>query len=227
MVESGGRRGVVFAVLVGLLAAVGIYLTMWETAGGGRAAEADPVGAGRASAGSPGPPGPSVSAEPPRPSATASDAPFDVYSYLPMTKQELAAAADYAERFTAEYGTYRHDEDPAAHGERLRGYATLEFGEVLVRARTSTGFAEANRADEVVSEGTAEVKEIRQIQDSSVVFVVACTERITARSGPREETHEYAVTLIPVGSDWRVHDLQPADEGQEGDERPSGTGESG
>ncbi|MFC4058344.1 hypothetical protein ACFOWE_08565 [Planomonospora corallina] len=226
MAESGGRRGVVFAVLVALLAAVGIYLTMWET-GGGRAVEADPVGAGRTGAAPSAPPGPAVSAEPPRPSATASDAPFDVYSYLPMTKQELSAAADYARRFAAEYGTYRHDEDPVAYSGRLRGYATAEFGEVLARARTSAGFAEANRADEVVSTGTATVREIRQIQDSSVVFVVACTERITARSGSREQAYEYAVTLVPVGSDWRVHDLQPADEGQEGDEQPVGSGGTG
>ncbi|GAT69667.1 hypothetical protein HS048_00010 [Planomonospora sp. ID91781] len=222
MAEIGGRRGIVFAVLVGLLAAVGIYLTMWESGTGGGQAQAGPVGVGRTGT-EPGA-GRQVAAEPPRPAATASDAPFDVYSYLPMTKQELAAAADYAERFTAEYGTYAHDEDPAAYGDRLRGYATTEFAEVLVRARTSPGFVEANRADEVVSTASAKVRQIRQVQDSSVVFVVACTERITAKSGATERVDEYAVTLVPVGADWRVHDLQPADEGQEGDERPSGTG---
>ncbi|WP_449063811.1 hypothetical protein [Planomonospora algeriensis] len=220
MAEIGGRRGVVFAVLVGLLAAVGIYLTMWESGTGGEQAQVGPVGVGRTGT----EPGRQAAAEPSRPAATASDAPFDVYSYLPMTKQELAAAADYAERFTAEYGTYAHDEDPAAYGDRLRGYATTEFAEVLVRARTSPGFVEANRADEVVSAASAKVRQIRQVQDSSVVFVVACTERITAKSGATERVDEYAVTLVPVGADWRVHDLQPADEGQEGDERPSGTG---
>ncbi|GGK68525.1 hypothetical protein Ppa06_28240 [Planomonospora parontospora subsp. parontospora] len=222
MAEIGGRRGVVFAVLVGLLAAVGIYLTMWESGTGGEQTQVGPVGVSRTGT-EPGA-GRQVDAESPRPAATASDAPFDVYSYLPMTKQELAAAADYAERFTADYGTYAHDEDPAAYGDRLRGYATTEFAEVLVRARTSPGFVEANRADEVVSTASAKVRQIRQVQDSSVVFVVACTERITAKSGEKERVDEYAVTLVPVGADWRVHDLQPADEGQEGDERPSGTG---
>src|SRR5688572_29021641 len=119
MAEIGGRRGIVFAILVRLLAAVGIYLTMWSSGTGGEQTQIGPVGAGRTGTG-PGA-GRQVSAEPPRPAATASDAPFDVYSYLPMTKQELAAAADYAERFTAEYGTYAHDEDPAAYGDRLKG----------------------------------------------------------------------------------------------------------
>nr|BFE83502.1 hypothetical protein GCM10020093_061030 [Planobispora longispora] len=142
-----------------------------------------------------------------------------------MSRRELSAAADYARRFTAEYGTYDHREDPVAYGNRLRGYATAEFAEVLVRARTSTAFVETNRTDEVVSAGSATVKEIRQIQESSVVFVVACTERVTSKSGPRDRTDEYAVTLIPVGDGWRVHDLQPADSGQEGDDQITGASE--
>ncbi|GIH98976.1 hypothetical protein [Planobispora takensis] len=221
MSEPGGRRGVVFAVLVAVLAAVGVYLTMSSGSPGSEAGErprAESAGVGRTA-----PATARASAEPSRPEATASDAPFDVYSYLPMSKQELAAAADYAERFAAEYGTYRYDEDPVAAGERLRGYATAEFGDTLVRARTAPGFAEANSADEVVSAGSAKVKEIRQIQDSSVVFVVTATEQITAKSGRRDRTDEYAVTLVPVGSGWRVHDLQPAADGQEGDDRAAET----
>ncbi|WP_068927099.1 hypothetical protein [Planobispora rosea] len=219
MAGGGNRRGLVFGVLVGLLALVGVYLTLADTGDLGQS-RADPAGVSRTV---PEPPV-RVTGEPSRPAATASDAPFDVYSYLPMTKQELSAAADYARRFTAEYGTYDHREDPVAHGDRLRGYATAEFADVLVRARTAAAFVEANRADEVVSAGSATVKEIRQVQSSSVVFVVVCTERITSKGGPRDRTDEYAVTLIPVGDGWRVHDLQPADAGQEGDDQITGAG---
>jgi hypothetical protein len=109
MNEGGNRRGLVFAALVVMLAAVGIYLTMGSGSGDEQQDPAEPAGVGRTVLGSQ----EQVSAAAPRPSATASDAPFDVYSYLPMTKQELAAAADYAQRFTAEYGTFRYDEDPA------------------------------------------------------------------------------------------------------------------
>ncbi|MGV9771296.1 hypothetical protein [Streptosporangium sp. NPDC003464] len=223
MVEGGSRRGLVFAVLVMMLAAVGIYLTMWPDSGDEGRPQPDPVGVSRTVPGSRA----AVSAEPPRPSATASNAPFDVYSYLPMTKQELAAAADYAQRFTAEYGTFSYDEDPAVYGDRLRGYTTTEFAGVLLRTVTSPGSVEANRADEVVSVGTARVKEIRQIQNTSVVFVVTGTQDVTAKSGPKERTEDYAVTLIEVGADWRVHDLQPADEGQDGDDGSARSGESG
>jgi hypothetical protein len=222
MNEGGNRRGLVFAVLVAMLAAVGIYLTMWPDSGDEQQSLAEPAGVSRTVLGSQ----EQASPEPPRPSATASNAPFDVYSYLPMTKQELAAAADYAQRFTAEYGTFSYDEDPAVYGSRLEGYTTNEFADVLLRTVTSPGIVEANKADEVVSIGAARVKEIRQVNSASVVFVVVGTQNITAKSGVKERTDEYAVTLIEVGTDWRVHDLQPADSGQEGDDQPVETGET-
>ncbi|MET8047547.1 hypothetical protein ABZU75_08075 [Streptosporangium sp. NPDC005286] len=222
MTEGGNRRGAVFAVLVAVLAAVGVYLTMWPESGGGVENPTEPAGATRTVAS-----GQEPVAEPTRPEATASNAPFDVYSYLPMTKQELAAAADYAQRFTAEYGTFSYDEDPAVYGDRLKGYTTAEFSGVLLRTVTSPGTVEANKADEVVSVGAARVKEIRQINSASVVFVVVGTQNVTAKSGVNERTAEYAVTLIQVGAEWRVHDLQPADSGQEGDEQPSETGAAG
>ncbi|MEV8630129.1 hypothetical protein AB0395_00590 [Streptosporangium sp. NPDC051023] len=218
---EGNRRGVVFAVLVVMLALVGIYLTMWPSSGGGQEPAAEPVGASRTVRGAQG------DTEPPRPAATASNAPFDVYSYLPMTKQELAAAADYAQRFTAEYGTFSYDEQPAAYGDRLKGYTTAEFAEVLLRTITSPGTIAANTSDQVVSVGTAKVKEIRQIEKSSVIFVVTGTQNVTAKSGAKERTEDYAVTLIEVGADWRVHDLQPADSGQDGDDQSSQTGRVG
>ncbi|MBB2913461.1 hypothetical protein FHS43_004765 [Streptosporangium becharense] len=216
MTEGGTRRGAVFAVLVAMLAAVGIYLTVWSGPGDDPRTGAGPTGADRTVAGSAQAP----PAEPARPAATASNAPFDVYSYLPMTKQELAAAADYAQRFTAEYGTFRHDEDPAVYGDRLKGYTTEEFAAVLLRTVTSAGTIEANKADEIVSVGSAKVSEIRQIDSASVVFVVVGTQDVTARSGTARRTAEYAVTLIQAGTEWRVHDLQPADSGQEGDDQP-------
>lgn len=218
MTEAGNRRGVVFAVLVVLLAAVGIYLTMWPDADPGPELSGEPAGVTRTVASG------QQAAEPARPAATASNAPFDVYSYLPMTKQELAAAADYAQRFTAEYGTFGYDEDPAVYGDRLKGYTTEEFSGVLLRTVTSPGTIEANRADEVVSVGAARVREIRQIDNASVVFVVVGTQNVTARSGATQRTAEYAVTLIQVGAEWRVHDLQPADSGQEGDDQPAESG---
>src|SRR5687768_185481 len=127
MAQPGDRRGVAFAAIVVVIAAVGLYLTLWPDS------DEEP----RPAAQQPRPTGVAVASG--TPLATASDAPFDVYDYLPMKKEQLAAAADLAERFTAVYGTYRYDEDPAAYADRLKAYTTPELGTILARTVTSAG----------------------------------------------------------------------------------------
>ncbi|MEV4553102.1 hypothetical protein [Nonomuraea wenchangensis] len=204
MAQPGDRRGAAFAVIVVIIAAVGIYL-MW--ADWGDPPEQQPQAA----------PPTRVAIVTPTPLATASNAPFDVYDYLPMKKEQLAAAADLAERFTAVYGTFRYDEDAAAYAARLKAYTTPELGALLTRTVTSSGAVEQNRADELVSRATAKLKEIRQVGKGSIVFVVTGNRQVTAKSGDKLLTEEYAVTVSESGSDWRVFDIMPADEGQDGD----------
>ncbi|MEV1172423.1 hypothetical protein [Nonomuraea sp. NPDC049784] len=206
MAERGDRRGVAFAAIVVVIAAVGIYLTMWPDSGDDQA-EPQQESARVASA-------PPVSNTP---LATASGAPFDVYSYLPMKKEQLAAAADVAERFTAAYGTFRYDEDPAAYAARVKAFTTPEFGNELTRTVTSAGTIEQNRNDQIVSTATARLKEIRQIEKSSIIFVITATRQVAAKSGDHATQEEYAVTVSQLGDDWRIFDIQPATEGQEGD----------
>lgn len=206
MAQPGDRRGLVFAAIVAVLAAVGLYLTMWP--------DSREPAAGQEQAAPRTTTSPVV---PATPLATASDAPFDVYAYLPMSKEQLAAAADLAERFLAEYATFRHDEDPAAYVARVRRYTTADLGNVLARTLTSPGTVEQNRDEQVVSTATAKVREIRQIEKASIVFVITGTQQISQRSGPRQLTEDYAVTVSQLGTDWRVFDLQPASDGQEGD----------
>ncbi|MED7929748.1 hypothetical protein SMD20_36300 [Nonomuraea sp. LP-02] len=204
MPQPGDRRGAAFAVIVVIIAAVGIYL-MW--ADWGDSPEQQPQAA----------PPTRVAIVTPTPLATASNAPFDVYDYLPMRKEQLAAAADLAERFTAVYGTFRYDEDAAAYAARLKAYTTPELGALLTRTVTSAGAVEQNRADELVSQATAKLKEIRQVGKGSIIFVVTGNRQVTAKSGNKLLTEEYAVTVSESGSDWRVFDIMPADEGQDGD----------
>lgn len=212
MAQAGDRRGVVFVVIVAILAAVGIYLTMVKPPDGVEAAQEPTAGRTNSSA-----PAATAAPSPSAPLATASGAPFDIYAYLPMTKQQLAAAADLAERFTAAYGTFRHDEDPAVYAARVKVFTTGDLGDVLTRSMTSPGTVQQNRDDQVVSKATAKMKEIRQVDRTSVVFVVVGTQQITAKSGSSTKAEEYAVTLTQSGSDWRVFDVQLAKEGQDGD----------
>ncbi|MFC4012316.1 hypothetical protein ACFOY2_34130 [Nonomuraea purpurea] len=206
MAQPGDKRGVAFAAIVVVIAAVGIYLTMWPDS------PDEPASAPEAARTTGAPPVSST------PLATASSAPFDVYSYLPMRKEQLAAAADLAERFAAVYGTYRYDEDPAAYAGRLKAYTTAELGNILTRTVTSAGTIEQNRNDQIVSTATARLKEIRQIEKSSIVFVVTATRQVTAKSGNKQVNDELAVTVSQSGADWRIFEVLPATDGQYGDE---------
>ncbi|MBN6051333.1 hypothetical protein JYK22_05255 [Nonomuraea sp. RK-328] len=208
MAQSGDKRGLAFAAIVVVIAAVGLYLTMWP--GSGDSPEEEPAAART--------PRSVVTVPRSTPLATASNAPFDIYAYLPLTKEQLAAAADLAERFTAAYGTFRYDEDPAAYADRVKAFTTADLGATLARTLTSPGTVERNRADEVVSTGTAKVKEIRSVEKTSLILVVTGTQQITAKSGGKQLTDDYAVTVSEMGTDWRIFDIQPAGDGQKGDE---------
>ncbi|MEV5892637.1 hypothetical protein [Nonomuraea fuscirosea] len=205
MAQAGDRRGVAFAAIVVVIAAVGIYLTMWPDS-----SEETPERpeAARAT---------SSAVVTSTPLATASAAPFDVYAYLPMKKEQLAAAADVATRFTAAYGTFRFDEDPAAYAGRLKAYTTAELGDTLTRTMTSAGTVETNKNDQIVSTATAALKEIRQVDKSSIVFVVTANRQVTATSGNKLVSEEFAVTVAQSGADWRIYDILPAADGQDGD----------
>ncbi|MEU9888224.1 hypothetical protein [Sphaerisporangium sp. NPDC051011] len=207
MAQVNDRRKFVFAGVVVALAAVGIYLSMRPAGGSGEAVP---------------PPG-AVSSTAPGTPVTEGTAPpvksgnFDIYSYLPLSKNQIAQAADAAQRFAVSYATYRWDEDPASYAERLKGYTTPDLGVILTRDVTSPATVEQNRADQVVSAGSARLKTIRDIASGSVVFVVTAVQRITAKSGTRESDADYAITLTQVGDQWRIYDMQPADAGQDGD----------
>jgi hypothetical protein len=210
--SSNRGKGLVFAAAVVVLAAVGIYLTM-SPSGDGRTAGDEAGGAAVATA--------TASAPAPIPSQVATTpAAFDVYAYLPLSRQELGAAADLARRFTASYGTFQYGEDPVAFAKRLKGFATEEFGAQLTRAMTDPALVSQNRADQVVSRATAKVTTIRDMTANQVVFVVGSVRHVTDKNGERDKDDQYAVTVIKVGTDWRVYDMELASDGQDGDTAP-------
>ncbi|WP_433497961.1 hypothetical protein ACQP1K_24085 [Sphaerimonospora sp. CA-214678] len=220
MSTQGHDRGkkLAFAGAVAVLAVVGVYLTMNPPTSGeaqgddGRTATGEHRSSQTAAAVAPRSPVPRQVAKTP--------ATFDVYDYLPLTRQELGAAADLARRFTESYGTFRYDEEPAAFAGRLGAFTTEEFAAQLTRAMTDPALAERNRADQVVSRASARVQTIRDMTAGQVVFVVGSVRHVTDREGEKDESDRFAVTVVKAGSDWRVYDLGLADAGQDGDTAP-------
>ncbi|GGM83485.1 hypothetical protein GCM10010106_32640 [Thermopolyspora flexuosa] len=218
-----GRR-VVFAAVVAVLAALGVYLLVAPDPQDG---EAGPAGTPAAGGGE-GTAAPRASGSAaPSPPASVNPQEFDIYAYLPWSREQLAASADVARRFLAQYATHRHDEDPISYAERLKSFTTTELATSLTRTVTDPRRVEQERADQVVSEGTARIRQIRTFGENSITWVGTATERITAASGRREVVQEYAVTTIQVGEAWKVYDFNLAEAGQEGDAAGPAPGGSG
>ncbi|MFG1824553.1 hypothetical protein ACGFIJ_18880 [Microbispora bryophytorum] len=212
--NSDRGKGLAFAVAVVVLAAVGVYLTMSPPSSSSAGSdeqtrEQSVVATPRATA----------AVREPSPVATTPGA-FDVYAYLPLSKEEIGAAADLARRFTEAYGTFSPGEEPAARADRLKRFATDEFAGQLTRTVTDPAVVEQNETDQVTSKGSAKVTTIRDMTAAQVVFVVDSVRHVTDRTGQKDVPEQFAVTVIKAGTDWRVYDLQLADAGQDGDSSP-------
>jgi hypothetical protein len=203
------QRRLAFAGIVVALAAVGVYLTLPGT----ESDESAPRSTATPNATAPAAPATS----PPGISSTVSPDNFDIYRLLPFSQRDFATAADMAQRFTAAYGTYRFDEDPAAYGQRLRPYVTDQLLTDLQRSAAAPGVIDQHKREQVVAVGTATIDSIRDIASNSVIFVVTGRQQLTKAEGNSEDSKRYAVTAAREGGAWRVYAFEPADAGQEGD----------
>lgn len=213
---SDSRRKLLFAGLVVVLAAVGVYLTVAGPGDGGGTAQTP--AAGETTSKDPGPPGPAVpSVTPPGISSTVSPDDFDIYRLLPFSERDFAAAADLAQRFTAAYGTYRYDEDPQAYMARLEPMATEELAVQIARGASAPGLLEQRRSERVVAQSTATLDRIRDIEANSIIFLVTGNQQLTRNGQTSHESKQFAVTVSRDGNALRVYAFEPADAGQAGD----------
>ena len=208
---TDSRRRLLFAGLVVVLAAVGIYLTVaspdhGDDAGG----EARPSTA--PAAGAPGPQSP-----PPGIQNAVDPGDFDIYRLLPFSQREFATAADMAQRFVTAYGTYRYDETPGTYMGRLSGLATDDLTQQLGQDAATPGLVEERRREQTVAQGSASIDQVRTIENNSIIFLVTSRQRLTKGGKESTESKQYAVTVARDGGSLKVYSFAPADAGQAGD----------
>jgi hypothetical protein len=203
------QRKFAFVGLVIALAGVGVYLTLPDRGDGTEQVEQRPATSAPAV--------PPPTTTPPGIASSVAPDDFDIYRLLPFSQRDFAAAADLAQRFTAAYGTYRYDEDPRTYVQRLRGLVTAQLGAELERSASAPGLLEERRAGQIVAESTASIESIRDIEASSMIFVVTGRQQLTNAGQKSEESKRYAVTVERDGGSWRIYAFEPADEGQAGD----------
>lgn len=193
------RKKLLFAGLVVIFVILGLIIT-WPSHG-------DRTGAA---------PSATPSARPTAPNASVDPAKFDIYKLLPFSKQEFVAAATTAQSFTAAYGTYSYDQDPQAYTNALKSLSTPDFAKTLNSAAGPGAALQDLKTNQIVSRGSASIAGLRDIGNSSLIFVVNAHEDITGKNGPDSNDTQYAVTVTGSGEDWKVYDFQPADAGNAG-----------
>ena len=199
-----GQRNAVFALVVIVLAALGYYLVvpaLTRSHGHGQAAvsaTAAAPGAGSAPASA----DPAVTASPAAPGAV------NIYSWLPFTQQDLAAAASVTLRFSVDYDTFTYAEGAPGYVGRMAGLITGQLASTLRAAYQIPGVAKLRTSQKQVSTGTAVIDSLRAFGPSSMTFIVTAGQHLVSSRGTISGSTQYAVTVTGTGGSWQVSDIE-------------------
>jgi hypothetical protein len=208
---SPRQRSAVFAVIVIVLALFGYFLV--APAFTRHHGSAPPAAAASTSA-------------PAAPAATATTAPavaaspadaggVNIYSWLPFTQQDLAAAAAVAVRFGVDYNTFTYTETASDYIGAMRGLITGQLATTLQAAYQTPGVAKLRKNQRQVSTGTAAISSLRAFGGSSLTFVVTAGQRLATSNGTSNGSAQYAVTVTGSGGSWQVSDIELESAGNE------------
>jgi hypothetical protein len=212
---SAAQRRLVFAVVVFVLAALGVYLftsSRHASAQPGRPQAGPTAQQPGGQASSPAATGSPPATAPASPSATANRTP-DIYQWLPFTKAGLASASALVVRFGDAYGTYSYTQKPAAYIATMRNLVTSQESQQIEEAYSTPGVTKLRVSRKQVSVGSAQITSVRAFGPTSITFVMNLTTKLTATKDGGTSTTGYAVTVTGTGTSWQVSDVEPAGAG--------------
>jgi hypothetical protein len=207
---SPRQRTAVFTAVVIALAALGYYLVAPAAAHsrGHSQAAASPSAAGT------GPPStPAPAAQPAVAASPAAAGSVNIYSWLPFTQQDLAAAAAVTVRFSIDYDTFSYTESAAGYVGQMGSLITGQLAATLQAAYATPGVAQLRISQKQVSTGTAVIDSLRAFGPSSMTFVVTAGQRLLSARGTTTGSTQYAVTVTGAGRSWQVSDIELASAG--------------
>ena len=200
-----GQRKAVFALIVLVLAGLGVYLVVPGARGASPSSPSHSPPARPAAAGRPAAPGASAS-----PSPTSAPSAPDIYQWLPFTQSELASAAAVASQFSSDYGTWSYTQNASAYVAAIGTLMTPELSQVLAQGYSVPGVASLRTSQKQVSTATAAINSLRAFGPSSITFIVTVSQQIAGTAGTSRQTTQYAVTVTGSGSNWQVNDIELA-----------------
>jgi hypothetical protein len=206
---NAGQRKAVFALIVVVLAGLGVYMFV-SRAHGGQA-----NGSPRAAAHSPAPRATSaaIPAISPSPATAATPSEPDIYQWLPFTQAQLSSAATVVTQFGDTYGTWSYSQNATGYVASMHDLITSELADVIAQGYSVPGVAGQRTSKKQVSTGSTVINSLRAFGTSSITFVVTITEQITGTTGRSLNSTQYAITVVGVGSSWQVNDIELASAG--------------
>jgi len=206
------QRLITFAVVVLVLAGLGVYLFLPKSSDGAAAQPRSSPTPSHQPA-SPAATGPTSSSPAAPPPSSGNDP--DIYSWLPFTQAGLASAARVTTTFAADYGTYSYRRNAASYLAPMKPLITGQLAELLGRAYSAPGLVAARVNGKQVSVGSAVITSLRAFGPSSITFVVALTERTTGTQGRGRQLGNYAITVTGAASSWQVSNIEPESAGNQ------------
>jgi hypothetical protein len=206
---SPGQQKAVFALVVVVLAALGYWLIVPRVSHSDAHAGPSPTPSPTASV--PSPPASVPGAVTTTPASAGS---VDIYSWLPFTRQGLAAAAAVTQKFLVDYNTYSYTESAADYVARMNGLITTQEATTLKGLYVTPGVAKIRTDQKQVSTGTAAITALRSFGPSSLTFIATGTQHLTTAKGTSSGSAQYAVTVTGSGTSWQVSDIELSSVGQ-------------
>jgi hypothetical protein len=206
---SPGQQKAVFALVVVVLAALGYWLIVPRVSHPHAQAQPSPNPSATQSV-----PSPPASSPPTATTSPASASGVDIYSWLPFTQQDLAAAATVTEKFLVDYNTYSYTESAADFVGRMNGLITTQLASTLRGLYAQPGVAKLRSDQRQVSTGTAVINSIRAFGASSLTFVATGTQHLTTTKSTSSGSAQYAITVTGSGNSWQVDNIELSSVGQ-------------
>jgi hypothetical protein len=206
---SPGQQKAVFALVVVVLAALGYWLIVPRVSHSHGQAQPTPTPSAAGSV-----PSAPASAPPTVTTSPASTGGVDIYSWLPFTQQDLAAAAAVTEKFLVDYNTYSYTESADRYVGRMNGLITTQLASTLRGLYSQPGVAKVRSDQKQVSTGTGVINSIRAFGASSLTFVATGTQHLTTAKGTSNGSARYAITVTGSGTSWQVDNIELASVGQ-------------
>jgi len=205
---STAQRRLVFAVIVFVLAGLGVYLLDSAESGSSASSVGSHPPTRHRSTSPPASPAPTGSStSPPAGSPPPGQIP-DIYQWLPFSKAGLASAASVTTRFGTAYGTFSYTEKTSTYLASMHGLISTDLSGQIAAAYSAPGVARQRSSQKQVSVGSADITSIRAFGPTSITFIVNVTEKVTATKDGGQNTTSYAVTVTGGGTNWQVSGIE-------------------